>query len=158
MTDQKHVAARLVMAFSLRMHFGDKRASGVQIEKLASLCFSRHGFGHAMGGEDYTRVIRHLVEFVNKDGAHALQPFDDVTVMDDFVADIDGGAILSQRQFDDANRTLDACTKAARGGKQQLELRPLGPRPDLLRASHEEPAWLQSRRFPALAQKSAAGY
>ena len=58
-----------------------------------------------------------------------LQPLDHDAVMDDFVADIDRRAIFRQGQFDDPNRPFHAGAKPARGGEQQLEMRPLGRGP-----------------------------
>ncbi|WP_233281516.1 hypothetical protein [Sphingomonas changnyeongensis] len=41
--------------------------------------------------------------------------------MDDLVPHIDGRAMFLDRQFDDADRTVDTGAKAARRGDQELE-------------------------------------
>lgn len=57
---------------------------------------------------------RDLGEFLDEDGAKALQPLDDVAVVHDFMADVDRRAIFLQRQHDDLDGTVDTGAKTAR--------------------------------------------
>ncbi len=53
MADQEHVAAEALVAHRLLVHLGDQRAGRVEVEEVARLGVGRHGFRHAVGGEDH---------------------------------------------------------------------------------------------------------
>jgi hypothetical protein len=65
-----------------------------------------------MCAENGYRAVRHLVEFLNETGAFALQRVNDMSVMHDFVAHIDGLAILLERMLHDVDRADDTGAKA----------------------------------------------
>ena len=62
--------------------------------------------------------FRDLVELLHKNGAFRLESVDDVAIVDDLVAHIDGRSELLQRQFDDLDGAVDAGTEAARCRQQ----------------------------------------
>ena len=105
----------------LAVDLGDERAGGVEIVEAALLRLGRHRLGHAMGGEDHRRAVRHLVQLGHEDRALGLQAVDDELVVDDLVADIDRRAVALERELDDADRAVDAGAEAARRGDQQGE-------------------------------------
>ncbi len=72
-----------------------------------------------MGGKDHRAIIRHFVQFFDKDSAQIPQSIDDKFVVHDFVPHIDRRAPFLQRHFHDLDRPVHACAKAARGGKVQ---------------------------------------
>ena len=73
-----------------------------------------------MGAEDGDAARRHLVHFL--DEAHTLgaKPVDHMAVMDDFVPDVDRGAIKRQGPLDDLYRPLDAGAEASGLGQDDL--------------------------------------
>src|SRR4029079_6123999 len=74
------------------------------------------------------------------DGALGLEALHHVTVMDDFMAHIDGRAVFGQRQLDDLDRLGDAGAETARGRQINGEWRTVGLPPiGLDRAGHLRP-------------------
>src|SRR5207247_8898453 len=57
---------------------------------------------------------------VDEDGAEPLQPLDDVVVVDDLVADVDGRAVLFEQDLDDLDRAVDPGAEGARSREQDL--------------------------------------
>jgi hypothetical protein len=55
--------------------------------------------------------MRHLIQLIDEIGALGAQAFDDMTIMDDFVPNIDRGAVFIDRTLDDLDRAFDAGTK-----------------------------------------------
>ena len=121
MADEEDVAAFLDQALRLAMNLGDERAGRIDISQAAVLRRGRHRLRHAVGGEDDRTIVRHFVQLVDEDRAHALQPFDDEAVMDDLVADEDGRAEPLERQLDDLDRAVDAGAESSRGGNQDAQ-------------------------------------
>src|SRR5690606_13704814 len=76
---------------------------------------------HAMRAEYDRDAIGNLVERFDENRAFGLQRVDDIAVMHDLVPDIDRRAIFLQREFDDADRAIDAGAETARRGDQNLE-------------------------------------
>ena len=105
------------------MDLAHQRTGGIEIEQAAARRFGRHGLGHAMGGEDHRRIVRHLVELLHEDGAAMLQLLDDEAIVDDLMADIDRRAIAGQRLFDDLDRPIHSGAESARGGEQDAKRR-----------------------------------
>ena len=83
-----------------------------------------------MRREDQDRAIRHLANLLDKDRAAFAQAVHHVAVMYHFVTHIDGRAIDSERIFNNADSAVNACTKAAWVGQQDLHFTP--PVPDRL--------------------------
>ncbi|GLU33442.1 hypothetical protein Busp01_32840 [Trinickia caryophylli] len=70
-----------------------------------------------MRAEYRHRTVRHFVQFFDELCALAAQIFDNVPVMHDLVANINGRAVPLQRTIDDLDRTDDARAEAARLSK-----------------------------------------
>jgi hypothetical protein len=63
-------------------------------------------------------VVRDLVKLIDEQRAEPTQAIDDETVVDDFVAHIDGRAEPLERQLDDLDCSVDTGAEAARRGDQ----------------------------------------
>jgi hypothetical protein len=74
-----------------------------------------------VGTEDHHCAGGHLSEVFDKMGASALQLFNDMPVVNDFVQDENGCPVLIQGAFDNFYRPDDACTEAAGTGKNDSE-------------------------------------
>ena len=116
-TDQDQRAAAADIALALAVDLGDQRTRRVQHRQAARACFLDDRLRHAMGAEHRHRAIRHFVQLFDETRALVFQGFDDMPVVDDFVAHIDGLTVFLQRAFDDVDRPNDARTEAARLGK-----------------------------------------
>ena len=119
MADHHHLQALGMMARGLVMDLGHQRAGRVHVDHVAPPRLGRHRLGHPMGGKDHRAVIGNVVQFLDKDRALVAQAVHDELVVDDLVADINGGAPFLQRQFDDLDGTVHARAKSARRGKIQ---------------------------------------
>ena len=64
-------------------------------------------------------ALRHLVELLDEDRAARLQVGDDVLVVDDLLADVDGRAVEVERLLDGDDRTVDAGAVAARAPRSR---------------------------------------
>ena len=82
--------------------------------------FLAHRFRHAVGGKHQGVAGRDVVQVFDKDGALGAQVVDDVGVVDDFVAHVDGRAELLQGPLDDLDGAVHAGAKAARLGQQNF--------------------------------------
>ena len=68
----------------------------------------------AVGGEDDERALGHLVGLVDEDRAAFAQGLDDVLVVDDLLAHVDGRAVELQRLLHGDHRAVHAGAVAAR--------------------------------------------
>src|SRR6185312_14564546 len=114
MTDQDHVLALGGVALAFAMHLGDQRAGRVDHRQVAFLGALLDGARHAMGAEDGDAARRHLVDLLDEAGALGAQALDDMPVVDDLMADIDGWAVFLEGPLDDLDRPLDPGTKSPR--------------------------------------------
>ena len=73
-----------------------------------------------MRGEHGHRALGDLGLAVDEDRAALAQRLDDVLVVDDLLADVDGRAVALERPLDRLDRAIDARAVAARGGEQDL--------------------------------------
>ena len=69
-------------------------------------------------GEDHRRARGDLGLAVDEDRAARLEVADDVEVVDDLLADVDGRPPELERLLDGVDRALDAGAVAARGGQE----------------------------------------
>ena len=67
-----------------------------------------HGRRHAVRGEHHDGALGHLVGLVDEDGAGLGQGLDDVPVVHDLVADVDGCAVLLERTLHGLDGAVDA--------------------------------------------------
>ena len=80
---------------------------------------------------------------VDEDGALGAQLFDDVAVVDDLVADVDGRAVALEREIHDLDGAVHAGAEAAGIGEQHAHRRELSAR---IRGLAAEPAAAQRGR------------
>ena len=111
-------AAVGVVALGFAVDLRDERAGGVEVEEIAALGFEGDGFRDAVGGEDDGGVAGDFVELFDEDGALGFERLDDGAVVDDLVADIDGGAEAADGLLDDADGAVDAGAEAARARQE----------------------------------------
>src|SRR3546814_1098822 len=76
-----------------------------------------------MRAEDNRDAIGDLIERFDENRALRLQRVNDIAVVHNLVPDIDRRAIFLQREFDDADRAIDAGAETARRRDQNLEFR-----------------------------------
>ncbi len=86
-------------------------------------CWASAGtdFGTPWAEKTTGRSGGHWSSSLTKTAPQGFQAIDDVAVMDDLVADIDGGAVAFQRLFDDLDGAVDAGAEAARRGEIDFE-------------------------------------
>ena len=121
MPDQNDLVALLVVTGGLVVDLEHQRTGRIQHKQVAVFRARGHRFGHSVGRKDHRLSrLRDFVELFHKNGAFGPQAFHHESIMHDLVADIDRRAILLQSEFDDLDRTVDTCTKAARRGEQDL--------------------------------------
>ena len=125
--DEDDLEAALMVGARLGMHLGDERTCGVEVEQPPRLGIGRNGARHAVCRKDHGSIrFRDLVELFHKNGAFVPKRVDDVAVVDDLVAHIDGRSELLERHLDDLDRPVDPGTEAARSRQQDLEGRTRG--------------------------------
>ena len=73
-----------------------------------------------MGAENRHRAGRHRIDVLDENSALVLQAIDDMLVVDDFMADIDGPAVYLQGPLNDIDGAHDAGAKPARFCEQNL--------------------------------------
>ena len=88
------------------------------ILRLRSAASTVHGRGDAVRGEHHDGALGHLVGLVDEDGARLGQRLDDVPVVHDLVADVDGRAVLLERALHGLDGAVDARAVPARFGEQ----------------------------------------
>lgn len=99
------------------MHLGDQRAGGVEHLQAAAIGFVTHGLGDAVGAEDDDVVVRHLVEFLDEDGATGAQVLDHELVVHHFVTHVDRRAEDFQGAVDDLDGAVDTGAEATGVGE-----------------------------------------
>ena len=72
----------------------------------------------AVRREDEPRALGHARLALDEDRAALLEVADDVHVVDDLLAHVDGRPVQLQRSLDGLDRPLDACAESARRGEQ----------------------------------------
>ena len=115
MPDQQDFAAALEMDRRFPVHLGDQRTGGVQRKEITRLGVGGDRFGNPMRRKHHRRVgiVGDFSQFLDENGALGLQAVDHIAVMDDFVPDIDGGAIDGQRPFHGVDSPYHPGAKAA---------------------------------------------
>ncbi len=120
MADQDELVALAAQLGHFHMDLGDQRTGGVEDLKAPALGLGLHGAADAVGAEDQHRPRRHIGQIVDEHGTALPQIVDDVAVVHDLVAHIDGRAKLGQRALDDLDCPVHPRAKAARLGQQHL--------------------------------------
>ncbi len=128
MADQQDAAPAPEMNFRLAMDLGDQWAGRVNGQKIALGGGGGHGFGYAMRGKDHRRAgVGNLLQLLDENRALGLKRLDDITVVDDLMADIDGRPELGEGALHGVDGAHDARAKAAWGAQKNFERRLYGP-------------------------------
>ena len=110
------------VAFALAVHFGNQRARGIENREVALDCFAFDGLGHAMRTENRARTGWNFGKVLDELRPHFLQALDDIAIVDDFVAHIDGRAVFGQSALDDLDGADHAGAKSARLSQDDLHI------------------------------------
>jgi hypothetical protein len=118
--DHNDLAPLGAMAGNFEVYLGDQRTGGIENAQAAPRRFGGDCFGNTVGAEDDNGAVGHLIEFIDKYRALGAQVFDDVFVVHNFMANVDGRAEGCQRALDDGDGAFDAGAEAARVGEQDV--------------------------------------
>ena len=88
------------------------------VRRFAVARLRAHRGRHAVRGEHQQRTLGHLVGVVDEDRAALLERLDDVPVVDDLLAHVDGRAVLLEGLLDGLDGAVDAGAVAAGLGQQ----------------------------------------
>jgi len=102
---------------------GDERAGGVNDPEAAALAEFADGGRNAVSGVNDALAVGDVVDFMNEDCALFRQLIDDIAVMDDFAADIDGSAEGFKSDLNNIDRAHYASAEASRLEQQDPLLR-----------------------------------
>jgi hypothetical protein len=69
-----------------------------------------------VGRKDHYAAFWGLVHFIDKDGPSGFQGLDDVFVVNDLLADVDGSAIVVERLLDSNHGAVNSRAIASGGG------------------------------------------
>ena len=135
-TDHDDLVAGGTHASHFAMHLGDQWAG--RVENLQSTIGGvlLHGLGHAMRREHHDAPRGNLVEFGDEARAFETQILDHETIMDNLMANVDGGAMQFKRSLDDIDGAVHARAKPAWLRKQHLCTRRVGRDPCRRRGRH----------------------
>jgi len=75
-----------------------------------------------VGGKDGDGAVGHVGHFFDEHGTLGAQRFDDVLVVHDLVADVDGRSVDFQGPFNDFDGALHPGAETARAGEQDLQV------------------------------------
>ena len=98
--DQQDVVVVVGEPPRLVVHLGHERAGRVDGAQAARRGLLVHRRRDAVGGEDDDRALGHLVGLVDEDRAALLERGDDVLVVHDLLAHVDGRAVELERLLD----------------------------------------------------------
>ena len=111
--DQDDRVALARVPFRLRVHLRHERAGRVDHGVVESGRVLVHRWRDPVRGVDDRRALGHVALVVDEDRAACLEVADDVDVVDDLLADVDGSAVVLERPLDRLDRPLDAGAVAA---------------------------------------------
>ena len=123
--DENDLAVLLGVVLPFLVDLRHQRAGRVDGRKAAPFRFLLDRFRNAVGAENGHRALGNVGEFLDEDRALGAQGFDDVAVVDDFVADVDRRPEHFQRALDDLDRALDAGAEPAGLRQKDLQHFPL---------------------------------
>src|SRR5215471_13347110 len=117
MADENQGATVGNVSLCLGMHLRNQRAGCINHRQPTRFCLADHGLRNAMGAEYCQRAIGNLTQFLDEAGSLFLKVADDMLIVDDFMAHIDGLAGLLQRLLDNLDSAHHTGAKAARLSK-----------------------------------------
>jgi hypothetical protein len=102
------------------MDLGHQRTGSVEDFETAFRCQEAYRLRYAVGAENQRGALRNILQIINKDGTLGLEVIDHEAVMHDFVTYINGRTESLQCAFDDGDGAVDAGTKAAGVGENNV--------------------------------------
>ena len=118
--DQDDVVALSREPLGLGVHFGNKRAGGIDGLQSTVGCLGVDLGGDAVGREHHRRALRNLLDLIHEDRTPLLQRLDHVLVVDDLLADVDRGAVEGECLLDRHHGAIHSGAVATGGGQQDL--------------------------------------
>jgi len=119
-SDVDHQIAFVGEPLGFVVDFGDERAGGVDDGELAGLGLAADFGGDAVGTKDDDAAFGNVVDVFDEDDALLLEFPDHVFVVDDGMADIEGGAVHLEGELYDLDSVGDAGAKATRSSEDDL--------------------------------------
>ena len=116
--DEEDVVVVVREADRLAVHLGHERAGGVDRLETERLGLLVHDRCHAVGGEDDGGALGHLVGLLDEHRTALLQRGDDVLVVHDLLAHVDGRPVQLEGLLDRHHGPVDAGAVPTRGGQQ----------------------------------------
>ena len=95
------------------VNLGDERAGGIDLDELAVGGLAANFRGNAMGGINHRAAGGDFFNRIDKNYALLNEAIDNVFVVDDFMVDVDRGALEFEDAFDTFDGHVDAGTEAA---------------------------------------------
>ena len=127
--DQRDLVALAGETLRLHVDLGHERAGGVDGAQAASHRRLAHRGRDAVRAEDQERFGRHFVGVLDEDRTLRTQVVDDVPVVHDLVAHVDGRTKALQDQFDDRDGAVDPGAEATRAREMDLHARKVARAP-----------------------------
>ena len=120
MTNHKYRVAIFTQLHDLNMNFGYQRASGVIHLQAATLGFFTDLLRDSVRTVNNNRSFWNFFNLINKYCALLAQLIHHVFVMNNFMANVNGGTKTTQCLIHDIDSTVNACTKPARLRQQNF--------------------------------------
>ena len=113
MADEEDMPPFFDQSLSLPVNLRNQWTGRIDVGEATALRLGGHRLGHAVRGKYHRPIIRYFVELIHEHRSELSKPVDHELVMDDFVADVDGGAEALECKLDDLDRAVDARAKTA---------------------------------------------
>ena len=110
MTDQNEIVPLCIIPVHFIVNFDDQRTVASMTCNRRRLA-SSHRLRDTVRAKNHDGPFRNLVQLFDEDGALVAQRIDDVTAVDNFMADVDRCSVLFQRKIDDIDRPVDPAQK-----------------------------------------------
>ena len=120
MPDHDNFTSLFAHLANFNMYFRNQRTGSVEDFQSACLCFNLDCFGYAMRRKYQMLPGRHIIKLFNKNCTLLAQIVHNISVMDYFMAHIDGCAELRQCPLDNFNCTIHTSAKTARLRQQNF--------------------------------------
>src|SRR5262249_28734003 len=104
------------------MDLGNERTGGIEIEEVPPRRILRDRLRNSVRREDDRAAGFDLIELVDKDRAFLLEAPNHMTIVDDFIPDIDRRPVFLEGEFDDLDRTVDPGAEATGGCQEDFAL------------------------------------
>ena len=120
MADQNDIAALAGIALHFHVDLGDERTGCIKHGETAGLRFGFHRARHAVSGENDRGAGGDFLQLLDEYRAESPQPVHDVSVVHDFVPDIDGPSKQLDRALDNIDRPIHSRTESTWVGQKHF--------------------------------------